>query len=237
MEPGGAGGRSAKEQRNEETINYEISKKIINHVREAGTVNRLSVAVLVDGTYGPGEDGPQTYKPRAQEELDLLATLVRSATGFNAERGDTVEVINMPFAAVADFAPEEAPLLLGLERADLLNLAQYVVLIIFALLVILLVVRPLLTKALEALPVPPTGLAGALLTRNPEAPALAAPTGRGVQTVPEQTPAGRDSEATIDLDQVEGRVRASAIHQVSELVDKHPEEAIAIIRKWLNEDS
>jgi flagellar M-ring protein FliF len=55
--------------------------------------------------------------------------------------------------------------------------------------------------------------------------------------VPEQTPAGRDSEATIDLDQVEGRVRASAIHQVSELVDKHPEEAIAIIRKWLNEDS
>src|SRR5512134_106771 len=237
MEPDGAGGRSAKEQRNEETINYEISKKIINHVREAGTLNRLSIAVLVDGTYGPSEDGPQTYKPRAQEELDLLATLVRSATGFNAERGDTVEVINMPFAAVADFAPEEAPLLLGLDRADLLDLAQYVVLIIFALLVILLVVRPLLTKALEALPAPAANLAGALLTRNPEAPALAAPAARGVQTMPEQISARGDSEATIDLDQVEGRVRASAIHQVSELVDKHPEEAIAIIRKWLNEDS
>jgi flagellar M-ring protein FliF len=237
MEPGGAGGRSAKEQRNEETINYEISKKIINHVREAGTINRLSVAVLVDGTYGPGEDGPETYKPRAQEELDLLATLVRSATGFNAERGDTVEVINMPFAAVAGFAPEEAPLLLGLDRADLLHLAQYVVLIIFALLVILLVVRPLLTKALETLPVPATGLAGGLLTRSSETPALAAPAGHGVQTVTERTPAGADPEAMIDLGQVEGRVRASAMHQVSELVDKHPEEAIAIIRKWLHEDS
>jgi flagellar M-ring protein FliF len=237
MEPGGAGGRSSKEQRNEETINYEISKKIINHVREAGSVNRLSVAVLVDGTYGPGEDGPETYKPRAQEELDLLATLVRSATGFNAERGDTVEVINMPFAAVADFAAEEAPLLLGLDRADLLNLAQYVVLIIFALLVILLVVRPLLTKALETLPVPATGLAGGLLARGPETPALAAPAGQDVQSVTERAPAGADPEAMINLGQIEGRVRASAIHQVSELVDKHPEEAIAIIRKWLHEDS
>jgi flagellar M-ring protein FliF len=55
--------------------------------------------------------------------------------------------------------------------------------------------------------------------------------------MPEQISARGDSEATIDLDQVEGRVRASAIHQVSELVDKHPEEAIAIIRKWLHEDS
>src|SRR5699024_8575459 len=59
MEPDGAGGRSSNEQRNEETINYEISKKIINHVRETGIVNRLSVAVLVDGTYGPGDDGPE----------------------------------------------------------------------------------------------------------------------------------------------------------------------------------
>ena len=61
--------------------------------------------------------------------------------------------------------------------------------------------------------------------------------GQGVQTVTERALAGADPEAMIDLGQVEGRVRASAIHQVSELVDKHPEEAIAIIRKWLHEDS
>jgi flagellar M-ring protein FliF len=138
---------------------------------------------------------------------------------------------------VADFAPEEAPLLLGLDRADLLDLAQYVVLIIFALLVILLVVRPLLTKALETLPAPAANLAGGLLTRGPETPALAAPVGHSVQNVKERTPVGADLEAMIDVDQVEGRVRASAIHKVSELVDKHPEEAIAIIRKWLREDS
>jgi flagellar M-ring protein FliF len=237
---GGHGGRSATEQRNEETINYEISKKIINHVREAGIVNRLSVAVLVDGTYGPGDDGPETYRPRAQEELDLLATLVRSATGFSAERGDTVEVINMPFATAAGFASDEAALMLGLDRGDLLQLAQYIALIIFALLVILLVVRPLLTRALESLPVPATGLGGPLLTRGPETPALAAPLGREVQTVPgsgERTPIRAELEDTIDLDQVEGRVRASAMHQVSGLVDSHPEEAIAIIRKWLREDS
>lgn len=233
-------GRSAKEQRNEETINYEISKKIINHVREAGIVNRLSVAVLVDGTYGPGDDGPQTYRPRSQEELDLLATLVRSATGFSAERGDTVEVINMPFVAADDFVPDEPALLMGLDRADLLQLAQYIVLIIFALLVILLVVRPLLTRTLEALPIPATGIGGPLLTRGPETPVLAAPTARQVQSVSspaEHTPASAELEDMIDVDQVEGRVRASAIHQVSGLVEKHPEEAIAIIRKWLREES
>lgn len=238
--PADPSGRSAQEQRNEETVNYEISKKIINHVREAGIVNRLSVAVLVDGTYGPGDDGAETYQPRSQEELDLLATLVRSATGFNAERGDTVEVINMPFAATAMFAPDEPALLLGLDRADLLQLAQYVVLIIFALLVILLVVRPLLTRALEAIPVPATGIGGPLLTRGPETPALAAPTARPVQKMagsPERTPASAELEEMIDVDQVEGRVRASAFHQVSGLVENHPEEAIAIIRKWLREDS
>ncbi len=240
MQPAGVGGRSTNEQRNEETINYEISKKIVNHVREAGVVNRLSVAVLVDGTYSPGEGGPESYKPRSQEELDLLATLVRSATGFNAERGDTVEVINMPFAATSGFAAEEPALLLGFDRNDLLQLAQYIVLIIFALLVILLVVRPLLTKAMEVLPVPATSFAGALLTRGPDAPALAPPASAGAQIAGEsgeRTPARADLEDMIDVTQVEGRVRGSAIHQVSELVDKHPEEAIAIIRKWLREDS
>jgi flagellar M-ring protein FliF len=240
FEPADTNSRSATEQRSEETINYEISKKIINHVREAGIVNRLSVAVLVDGTYGPGDDGPETYRPRAQEELDLLATLVRSATGFSAERGDTVEVINMPFAAMAGFAPDEPTLILGLDRSDLLQLAQYIVLIIFALLVILLVVRPLLTRALEALPVPATGLGGPLLTRGSETPALAAPSAHGVQKMADSgapPPPSAELEDMIDLDQVEGRVRASAIHQVSGLVKDHPEEAIAIIRKWLREDS
>jgi len=87
FDPAGTSGTDASENRTEETVNYEISKKTINHVRETGIINRLSVAVLVDGTYGPGDEGPNSYHPRSQEELNLLATLVRSAIGFDVERG------------------------------------------------------------------------------------------------------------------------------------------------------
>src|SRR6185312_4806512 len=50
-------GAQSKSNRDEETTNYEISKKVINQVREGGVVKRLSVAVLVDGTYAAGADG------------------------------------------------------------------------------------------------------------------------------------------------------------------------------------
>lgn len=240
---------SSQENRVEETINYEISKKIVNHVREAGVINRLSVAVLVDGTYGTAEDGTATYTPRPQEELDLLATLVRGAIGFDAERGDSVEVINMPFAE-QEAAPiaEDVQLLFGLDRSDLVALAQYLVLLIFGLLVILLVVRPLLNRVLESMPAPASlGPSNELLERGPETPALTGPAGASasgqaggglpVAVTKGGVPAHADDlEEMIDLDRVEGRVRASSVRQVGELVDKHPEEAIAIIRKWLHED-
>ena len=226
----------ASENRTEETVNYEISKKVINHVREAGIVRRLSVAVLIDGTYGPGDDGALTYRPRSQEELNLLATLVRGAIGFNAERGDTVEVINMRFAEPALGEQEPLELFFGLTKNDLLQLAQYLVLIVFALLVILLVVRPLLTRALEAMPVPATGPAGELFGGQGATPAIAGPSSSGLPAIGDAAPGDGELEEMIDLERVEGRVRASAVKKVGEIIDKHPDEALAIIRTWLHDE-
>src|SRR5690606_19306648 len=79
--------------RTEETSNYEISKTVRTTVQTPGEVQRLSVAVLVDGRYDPDAGGEASYQPRSAEELEQIATLVRSAVGFNAERGDRVEVI------------------------------------------------------------------------------------------------------------------------------------------------
>src|SRR5690606_39767345 len=87
-------------QRIEETVNYEISQTVRTEVHEAGTIRRLSIAVLVDGLYSEGPDGQLTYTPRSDEEIAKLTALVKSAVGFNAERGDSVEVINMRFADV-----------------------------------------------------------------------------------------------------------------------------------------
>lgn len=81
--------------------NYEVPKVIRNVVESAGTLQRLSVAILVDGVFQnvKGEDGKLTEKwePRSQEEVARIENLVKSAIGFNAKRGDEVKVESMKF--------------------------------------------------------------------------------------------------------------------------------------------
>jgi len=235
---GGGGGASsqANESRNEETVNYEISKKVINHIREAGIINRLSVAVLVDGNYTESEQGEKTYSPREQQEMELLATLVRSAIGFNADRGDSVDVINMQFAPTGMAEEEKLQLFFGLEKNDLLRMAEILVLSIVAILVILLVVRPLVSRAFEAIP---SGLAalgeeGRLLAEQAGAPALAGPGGVPVPTAAPKEESAYDE--LIDIDRIEGQVKASSVKKVGEIVEKHPSEALSIVRTWLYQE-
>ncbi|MCB0281039.1 MAG: flagellar M-ring protein FliF [Calditrichaeota bacterium] len=82
--------------------NYEFSKTVRNIVHGIGNINRLSVAVAVNGTYktvtDANGDEKREYIPRTQKELDDLTTLVRSAVGYNEQRGDVVSVINTQFA-------------------------------------------------------------------------------------------------------------------------------------------
>ena len=217
---------SAAQSRIEETVNFEVSKKIINHVREVGIINRLSVAVLIDGVRGI-DDGEPTYQPRSEAEMELLATLVRGAIGFNADRGDTVEVINMEFADVV-VEGIELELFFGLDKNDLLRMAEVLVLSIVAILVILLVVRPLVSRAFES--IPSAAAAGERLLTD-QAGALTAP------GIPSEVTVGEERfEELIDIDRVEGRVKASSVKKVGGLVEKHPEEALSIVRSWMYQE-
>ena len=217
---------SGAQSRIEETVNFEVSKKIINHVREVGIINRLSVAVLIDGVRGI-EDNEPTYQPRSEAEMELLATLVRGAIGFNADRGDTVEVINMEFADVV-VEGIELELFFGLDKNDLLRMAEVLVLSIVAILVILLVVRPLVSRAFES--IPSAAAAGERLLTD-QAGALTAP------GIPSEVTVGEERfEELIDIDRVEGRVKASSVNKVGGLVEKHPEEALSILRSWMYQE-
>jgi len=217
---------SGAQSRIEETVNFEVSKKIINHVREVGIINRLSVAVLIDGVRGIEDDEP-TYQPRSEAEMELLATLVRGAIGFNADRGDTVEVINMEFADVV-VEGIELELFFGLDKNDLLRMAEVLVLSIVAILVILLVVRPLVSRAFES--IPSAAAAGERLLTD-QAGALTAP------GIPSEVTVGEERfEELIDIDRVEGRVKASSVKKVGGLVEKHPEEALSILRSWMYQE-
>ena len=247
--------------RTEEVVNYEISRTVRTQVKEGGEIQRISVAVLVDGSYTTAADGTTVYQPRSEAELERLAALVRSAIGFDAERGDTVEVVNLQFVTPepAELAPEPDSFL-GLNSADLFGLVEKIVFGIVIILALLLIVRPIVNRLLAATePVPAAdgpqqlethigaapAIAGPDPTRNitPElAAAAAAGDPDAAATVAAAKEAGVISEqglsidAEIDVARVEGRVQDSALKKVGEIVQGHPEEAAAIVRQWLYSD-
>jgi len=238
-------GTSAASQvsRTEETVNFEITKTIRNRVKESGQIKRLSVAVLVDGKYIENDEGDKVWQPRAADELAQLETLVKSAVGFNEQRGDSVEIVNMQFVKLEPLEFDDGSLFLGISKEEFMQLAEILVLAVVGLLVILLVVRPVLTRLFESMP---TALAGgpAGALGDQEGVALAQLTGPEAtadmaELLEEDEEEVEDEsllDQMIDINQVEGRVRASSLKQIGEIVDKHPEEAIAIVRNWMYQE-
>ena len=183
----------------------------------------------------------------------MRATLVRSAVGYDEKRGDTVEVVNLPFADVAgEFVEEKADLLMGFPKKDIIQMAEMLTLSVMVVLVLLLVVRPMLTKILAAIPTAmPTSSYGPdgaslFLPAGGQRPQLTGPDGRPMLTDESGGGGGSMSfargggaaqdESLIDMNQVEGRVKSSSIKKVSEIVSNHPTETVSVIRNWMSQD-
>lgn len=225
---------SAAENRTEETVNFEISKKVINHIREAGTIKKLSVAVLVDYEHKLNEEGVRTAIKRSPEEMELLANLVKGAIGYDADRGDQIEIVQMVFKDSIN-VEEQLDQFFGLSKNDLLRVAEMLVLGIVALLVILLVIRPLISRAFEATTAAAQAESERLLAdQSPDAPALAGP---GGVLATSDMDVEEEFEELIDIDRVEGRIKASSVKKIGEIVDKHPEAALSLIRTWMYQEA
>jgi flagellar M-ring protein FliF len=200
-------------------------------------VKRVSVAVVVDGTYGDNGSGQRTYQPRGAEEIEQLTKLVKSAVGFDENRGDKVELVNLRFVQGADIDEEVVRPLFGLEKNDYIRIAEIATMAVVAILVLLLVVRPLMRRLLESLPDAIASSRNLLNETVAAAGRPALPPGQtmGGGLVPAGMSPGADN--AIDLQQVEGRVRESSMKKISEIVEKHPEEAVNIIRNWMYRES
>ena len=232
-----AGGSSSQSNsvRNEETTNYEITRTVKTHVRETGNVKRLSVAVLINGKSTASAGGQAAYQPRTPQEMDQLAALVRSAVGFDESRGDKLELVNMPFVDLtAGMTEDTQGTLFGLAKSDLMRIAEILVLGVVAILVLLLIVRPLVGRLIEG-PVAEDG-PGRLTDQSAQRPALAGPASDEPGEGNQNEVVAEEIEQMIDLNKVEGRVRASSVRKIGEIVDKHPDEAVAIIRGWLYQE-
>ncbi len=243
-QPQGSQGGS-QESRTEETTNYEIGRVLRQITRDTPTVRRLSIAVLVD--HAPVAGGEP--RPRTAEELDRLAALVRSAVGFDETRGDRVEIVNLRFADADGTASAEESLFgLPIGRAELVRLVETLVFGIVALLALLLVARPLAGRALERIGRPGSEPAGALPATGGTVAALPGPSGittpiASTDTTPQIAAAGDtlgappEPESMINVANIEGKMRASSIRRIAELVEKHPEEAVAVVRSWMAQES
>jgi flagellar M-ring protein FliF len=228
--------QTARDQskKTEETNNYEISRTTKTEVTEAGRVNRISVAVLVDGSYTKSEKGDLLYKERSKDELDRIAALVRSAIGFDQKRGDQVEVVNLKFAEGPAVPPITEPTgflgMLQFTKDDVMYVIELGVMMVLGLVVLFMVVRPLVKRILASEEL--AALAAPAPALPAEVPAAPAP-----QSAPGQAliPGGPGTAQLIDVAQVHGQVHAQSVHRVGELADRNPNETVAIVRQWLSE--
>jgi flagellar M-ring protein FliF len=220
----GAGDKNTA-SRQTEMINNELSKTTTRVVAPTGEIKKLSVAVLVDGTYQVGAKGERQYVPRSAEELAKYREIVKSAVGFNESRGDRVDVADAHFDTPDD---PEAALQGEARRVFWVKLSGYGAYVILGLLFCLFIARPLIQmlngRAAETVVetmLPRTvqeleaGMETAGLLPETEA-AVAGHLPVGTEPAPPRRPTGTPL-----------RIR------VIELAKQDPEHAAEILRMWL----
>jgi len=165
--PAGAGSTTGG-SKNDETLNYEVSRSTARIIEPVGALSKISVAVLVDGKYEApaakeGAASKPKYTPRSPDEMQKIEALVKSAVGFNADRGDQLTVQNIPFQDTGDgFSADAPPVwqqwlekpIVGSFLKNLLIASGFlalIMLVIRPLLISMRVIRPATVESFEAL--------------------------------------------------------------------------------------
>ena len=243
---GNSGQTGTQEGKQEETTNYEIGKTVRAVVHDQPQIERITLAVMVDGMDVVGADGKHTWKPRDQTELDQIQKLVQSAIGYDEKRGDRLDVVSMPFITTLEAAEGTPQTRAAKANSDLVTFLQMVAFGVVGFGIVILTARSIFA----ALNKPPIGMAiatvtptviasdgtsleglpgsgGALgLTQSGSAGAIAGPAG----------PGGGEEDETMTMNNIQGQLRASSIRKVTQLVDRHPDTTLGIIRAWLATD-
>lgn len=200
-------------EKSDQITNYEISKTIKNHISEAGVLERLSIGILVDGTYKlDSTTNSMDYIPRSREEIEKIINLVKVAVGFDQDRDDKIEVVNMQFNADDSMNNDEGS---NWIQEELPQLLQTFVFAVVFLLVLITVIRPITLKAFEI---------SQNKNNSSDASAAAIDDKRGVQSSAEP----HDTEKEEHLD--------TEINKLNHFIESYPEEMVNILRKWINEN-
>jgi flagellar M-ring protein FliF len=196
--------------------NFEISRTIRNIQSGPGSVERLSVAVVLDEP-SVTVDGQAQPDPYSEEEIERLIGLVREAVGFDAERGDSVSLVQAPFRSLemADDLDFQSPGLL--DQIDFMGIFRIMASVVMVLLLILLVVRPLMKSLSAPPPLRTLSLPGA---------------GQAQASLPaaEQSYASGGGESA--QRQVNYQERLSTARAVA---SQDPKRVASVVRQWVND--
>jgi flagellar M-ring protein FliF len=206
-EDAGSGtGQAAQRNKSNAVFNYEINKEVRRISKPVGEVTKISVAVMIDGTMA---GDPVEYKPRTPEEMAKYLQMVQSAVGYDAERGDVVQVENIQFDH-SQLDKEKAEI----ESAEQIDLAmevgKLVVGLIFLIMFFTRVIRPIITWMTTT-----------------------------VEVIPETEQLGEADIDSVDEETkklTEKGTEADKIRQsVVDFVTNDPKFTAGVIRKWMRE--
>jgi flagellar M-ring protein FliF len=148
---GGGGSAGSGSSRRQSVKNYELDRTISYTRHQVGRIKRLSVAVLVDNvSLVDAETGETSSVAMEQTELDRLSILIRDAVGFDAARGDSVNIINSAFMVKPAEVPviaEETPFW---QQPEMFNYAKQLLGILFALLIVFVVLLPAMRRLTDS---------------------------------------------------------------------------------------
>jgi len=232
------------------TSNYELSKTIERYVSNSGNIKRLAVAVLVNGKYEKQTDEngnvQMVYQPRSEEELNQIAALVKSAVGFNEDRGDVVEVQNMQ---LVNHQPEvEEPKLIDQIGFDFWQQLITYALIALGLLLAFVLLRNLLKTSINNLIIPgPEGTPALTNGQDDEKQQLSAPENAQKESlavtgqVAGEEPLALPEDMFMKKLSPEARAKLMAndkmTSEVYKFVSEKPEDAAKLVRTWLLEEN
>lgn len=199
------------------TRNYEIDRTMAYTKTPAGRLQRLTVAVLIDNLRTAGKDGKVTATPLSQQQLDHVTQLVKDAVGFNAERGDSVNVVNSPFLEEAKPADGELQSVPLWEQPWVLNVAKIVAGLIIVLVLVFSVLKPLMKSLLGP-------------SRPAFQPAAALPGGGAVEAASAARGGGDGSAGATPL------AYEQQLAQARTLVGQDPKRVAQVVRAWVGED-
>lgn len=238
----GAGGPSSKANKTQEIINYEVSKTIRHFVKESGDIKRLTVAVIVDGIYDNEDDGTG-FKPRSEEDLKQIEEIIRSAVGIKPKRGDELTVKTMEFSKkkveVAEILDDG---FLGFEKKQLARFIEFILFLVFGLVLVFGIVKPMLSKFLET-------FEAERLKAEADAAYQRALDAQKIQEEveerklrDEEARAVRENERLLSkkvrkqkIRNVDGLMTEKTIEDVNSIVESYPQDTARIISSWMSE--